>query len=214
MQISQPTTKDFGPTPERTVLTITTWTDTDGISINVFTAGRRNSALSATFLHTERAEAEAWYRHIRDAARAGQPVWLIEAGITALIDAAQATGGADADLAASINATMDAAERTPVDVSDILDTPAESWATFRQNTRRDFSRTRVSSQPPTAAQLDRIRQHQGGIVTLARGQAWTLLQGIVDRGLGVAHEQTGQRITSVRLNRRGLALVEQKKLAA
>jgi hypothetical protein len=214
MQINQLATQDFGPTPERTILTITTWTDTDGISINVFTAGRRNSALSATFLHTDRTQAEAWFTHIRAAARAGQPVWQIEAGISALIDAAQATGGADADLAASINATLDAAERKPVDVSDILDTPAESWDAFRRNTRRDFSRTRVSSQPPTPAQLDRIRQHHDGIVTRASGQPWLLLQGIVDRRLGVAHEQTGQRVTSVRLNSRGLALAEQKELAA
>src|SRR5436190_22276332 len=123
-----PVTEIFGN------LTVITWTDHEGISINVFTAGTRNSALSATYVHEDREQAIAWYRHLRDAAIAGTPVWLIEAQVSALIDSAQAVG-ADADLAAAINKTMDKAQPKPVDVSDIVnDIPVGgSWNALRRN---------------------------------------------------------------------------------
>lgn len=221
MQHLTPVTETFGN------VTVQTWTDHEGISINVFTAGRRNSGLSATYLHDDREGAIAWYRTVRDAALDGQPVWLIEASVSALIDATQATG-ADAELIAAVNATMDAAvdsrkvesTRLNADVQAITADADPNWranlraqiaqAAKARNTPADFTRTRVHCKPPTTAELDRIRAHRNGIVTTAPGQPWTLLRAIVRRQLGEVHEVHGRNvIASVRLNARGMALAEQ-----
>jgi hypothetical protein len=201
LNTTAPVTKDFGPTPERTILSITTWTDHDGISLNVFTAGRRNSALSATFLHADRAAAIAWYTTIRDAAKAGQPVWLIEAGVSALIDAAQTVGGADADLADRINATMDDAQPKPVDVSDILDDAAKTggWAGYRQSAT---TRPAVTSEP-----MDRIiTAAVDGYVPRSRQATSVQLIALARRGLVELHygRRGNQRvIVGARLTNKG-----------
>ena len=204
----QPTTQTTGIFGH---VTIITWTDTDGISINVFTAGHRNSTLSAVYPHAEREAAKTWYRTIRDHGTAGTHVRLIEAAVADLITPAVD----DADLIAAINTTMDTTRPQVVDVSDIMaTTPAGgAWNALRQNGRHDFSRTRVGTQDPTPAQLDRMRQHVDGVVTRAPGQSWLLLRGIVDRGLADPNGTTGRRIlTSVRLNTRGRALADDARV--
>jgi hypothetical protein len=230
MQHLTPVTETFGN------VTVQTWTDHEGISINVFTAGHRNSGLSATYLHDDREGAIAWYRTVRDAALDGQPVWLIEASVSALIDAAQATG-ADAELITAINATMDAADSRKVESArlnaDVQTITADADPNWRSNLRREVvqaakqtnqpkegrlvhpTRSNVHLKPPTPAELDRIRQHHNGIVTTAPGQPWTLLRAIVRRGLAVEHEVHGRYvIASIRLNARGMALAGQGQVAA
>jgi hypothetical protein len=207
MQVTDQTTSQFG------ALTITTWTDHQGISIQVYAGPTRQSALSATYPHGQRAGAISWYRTIRDAALAHTPIWKIEAQVSCLIDAAQAAGGVDAELADAILATLD--ERHAQDaaklnaeqaaVADIVN-GRRTWTAFRQATRPVRpTRSRVHTQPPTPAQLDRMRRHRNGIVTVGDGQSWRLLDGIVQRGCGTVHayHPGTQKIRSVRLNRRG-----------
>jgi hypothetical protein len=199
-----PVSEQFGQ------LTVQTWTDHEGISINVFTAGHRNSGLSATYLHDDREAAVVWYRTVRDAALDGQPVWLIEASVSALIDAAQATG-ADAELIAAINATMDAADSRKVESTrlnaDVQAITADADPNWRSNLRRevvqaakqtntpaDFTRTRVHCKPPTRAMLDLIRQHRNGVVKPRPGQTWQVLKGLQARIGGERINRPGTRI--------------------
>ncbi len=193
--------KDFGP------LHVRIDRHDEGVTITV----ARHDILNRQF--TNLAEGRQYLALLRDLATAGKPMWLIESAAGAWTSAAAVVDDADQELIDSINTTMDNGQPQPVDVSDIVDDMpvGGSWAALRQQNRRDFTRTRVHTQPPTPAQLDRIRQHVDGVVTRAPGQPWVLLRGIVDRRLGVAHEQTGQRITSVRLNHRGLALAQTRE---
>lgn len=155
-------------------------------------------------------EARAYLADIKREAKSGTAVWAIEQLAGAWTSAAAIVDAAEQDMVTGINATLDAAQPKPIDVSDILaDMPrAGSWNALKQANRRDYSRTRVSSKEPTAAELDRIRAHRDGIVTTAPGQPWTLLRAIVRRELGDIHEVHGRHvIASVRLNARGMALV-------
>lgn len=211
MNTTAPVTEQFGP------LTVITWKDAHGISINVHTAGTRNSALSATYRHADRAQAKTWYRTIRDAALAGTPVWLIEAQVSALIDAVQAVGP-DAKLAAAVNATMDAVQadleadtaRQQAAVADIVNGPRTGWRNLRHEFRQVRpTRTNTHVQPLTPAMRRLARQHNNGIVRLPAGTDWRILAGIADRGHGTVHEARGYRVTAVRLNQRGLAVAAQ-----
>ncbi len=187
--------------------------DQEGIAITV----TAHPTLSRAFLNDDLAAARTYLRFLRDAALRGEPVWQIEAGALALINAGHALTHADAELVDAINATMDAARQAaPVDVSDMVtDRPGRSWNQMRQQARRDYSRTRVHCQDPTGPELDRMRQHEGGIVTCGPGQNWTLLRGIVRRGLAVEHEVCGRyAIRSVRLNARGYAAIAVGSVAA
>jgi hypothetical protein len=178
----------------------------EGVSINV----TNQPALDRSFTNLD--EGRDYLALLRDEANKGTAIWAIEQLAGAWTSAAAIVDQAEQDMVTDINATMDAGQPAAVDVSDILAgmSPAGSWTALRQNTRRDYSRTRVSSKEPTAAELDRIRAHQGGIVTTAPGQPWTLLRAIVRRELGDIHEVHGRHvIASVRLNARGMALVEQ-----
>jgi hypothetical protein len=222
MQVTDQTTSQFG------ALTITTWTDHQGISIQVYAGPTRQSALSATYPHGQRAGAISWYRTIRDAALARTPIWQIEAQVSCLIDAAQAAGGADAELADAILATLD--ERRVQDaakldaeqaaVADIVNGPRDGWHRARTEARRIRpTRGRVHTLPPTPAQLDRMRAHHNGIVTVDQGQPWKLLDGIVQRGhadpTSIVYWPGTQKIRSVRLNARGWnAIGQQNGVAA
>lgn len=193
-------------------LTVITWKDAEGISINVFTAGTRNSGLSATYPHDDRDGAKTWYHTIRDAALAGTPVWLIEAQVSALIDAVNATL-ADQELIDDINNTLDQAPTVqPVDVTDIS---GRGWHQMRQQARVTATRTQVHRKPLTAAEIHLIRSHRDGVVTTRPGQSWLMLRAIVRRGFADIHEVHGRHIiASVRLNARGMALVEAEQVAA
>lgn len=230
MQVTDQMTQQFG------ALIITTWTDREGISIQVYAGPTRQSALSATYPHAQRDAAKAWYRTIRDAALAHTPIWKIEAQASCLIDAAQAAGGADAELAADINAVLDQAaadmraehEAEQAAVADIMaDTKRTGgWTgarTAAKNThlyprRIRPSRTNRHAKPPTPAQADRIRQHRNGVVTCADGQPWTLLDGIVQRGLAdpasISYRPGTRQIASVRLNARGYAYASRSEQVA
>ncbi|GGN39057.1 hypothetical protein FHR83_006806 [Actinoplanes campanulatus] len=228
MQVTDQTGQQFG------ALIITTWTDHQGISIQVFAGPTRQSALSATYPHAQRAEAIAWYRTIRDAALARTPIWQIEAQVACLIAAAQAAGGADAELAADINAVLDQATATmraelAADQAAVADIMADSkrtggWTGARTNAKNAAlhperrirpTRTNVHVKPLTPAMLDLICHHRNGVVTTRPGQSWTVLRGIYERVGGTPTYRPGTRIiASLRLNERGLSAADQGPVAA
>lgn len=191
------------------VLTVQVDRHHEGVSITAL----HHPALDRTFTNDRLDEGRTYLQFLYDEARKGTQVFLIEAQAGALTSAAAVLDQAEQDMVDGVNANlgrMTAPQPSTVDVSDILANPGPSFADLKRNARNDYSRTRVGSQPPTAPQLDRMRQHVGGVVTTAQGQSWTLLKGIVDRGLGMAHEVHGSYvIRSVKLNRRGMAYVEQ-----
>jgi hypothetical protein len=196
--------RDFGP------LNIRIDRHDEGVTITV----THHDILNRQF--TNLTEGRGYLALLRDHATAGTPMWLIEAAAGAWTSAA-VVDQADKELIASINATMDAMQPEPVDVSDIVE--GDGYQAERRKAReqaaRFATRSQVHLQPPTEAELDRIRQHRNGIVTTAPGQPWTLLRAIHRRGLGDIHEVHGRHvIASVRLNARGLALVESGSVAA
>ncbi|MEU4558412.1 hypothetical protein AB0F72_08480 [Actinoplanes sp. NPDC023936] len=215
------------PTDERTEhfghLTVTTWTDHDGISIQVFAGPHRQATLSATFVHELREQAITWYRHIRDAALAYKPIWLIEAEVSALIDAAQAVG-ADAELAASLAADHDTRQaeirahhrQEQAAAARIMAGPDDYRAARRAARNRidpavfQPTKSNVHCKPLTPAMRNLAARHRDGIVRLPAGVDWRLLRGIVRRGHGAVHEADRYRITAVRLNGRGLAVAEKQ----
>ena len=176
-----------------------TWT------VTVYSGTLRIEELCATYDNKAAAWREA--QRIALAAHQGKTVRQIEAEKPSELTLAEAKRIID-----GINANLDAMQPQPVDVSDIVDAMPDggSWNALRQANRRDFTKSRVSSQEPTPAELDRIRAHVNGVVTAAPGQPWTLLRAIVRRGLAVEHEAYGRHVLkSVRLNARGMAYVEQ-----
>jgi hypothetical protein len=200
MSITEPVTADFG------LITITTWTDREGISINVAVGGRRNGALSATYLHEDRAAAAAWYRHIRDAGTAGTPIWQLEAEMSALIDAGRATD-ADRELIADINATMGA---TLADHrAEQAATAAHVAAVMAPTRKVRNTRTHVFRKPLSDPQAAAIRGHRGGIVHLGNGVTRPMLTALADKGYGDLNHLPGAGLrklpVSLTLNARGLA---------
>jgi hypothetical protein len=220
MQVTDQISQQFG------ALVITTWTDQQGISIQVYAGPTRQSALSATYPYAQRAGAIAWYRTIRDAALASTPVWQIEAQVACLIDAAQAAGGADAELADAILATLgvrhaeDAAKLAAeqVRVADIVNGPRNGWMSARTAAKNNLlrlerrirpTRTNVHTKPITGPMLDLIRHHRSGVVTTRPGQSWTVLRGIYERIGGTPTYRPGTHImTALRLNERGIAIAQ------
>lgn len=165
------------------------------------------------------AEGRAYLEFLQAEAAAGTDVWLIIERAGMWTTAAAIVDDAEQALVEQVNATMDAATPTGIDVSDILadiaaKAPNEDWryqtrkrvveAAQQQQVRRDFTRTRVHCQPLTAAELDLIRNHRNGRVTTKRGQSWTVLRAIVRRGYGEPVYGRGTRIIAVQLNQRGL----------
>jgi hypothetical protein len=222
------TTKDFGPSPDRITVTMKTVIDHQGIAITTTAGGSYNSLLSRTFTHDEIRSARVFYAHIRDCAIAGKGVWQIEAEIAALIDMGQAVN-VEA-VAEAINAEVDAHHTETIavhnqavaTVTEIVG-DGQGWTRHRKAAQQAVAplrtvhptRTRVHCKPPTAAELDLIRNHQGSVVTTRPGQSWTILRAIARRGLGEPVYRPGTRIiASLTLNARGLALTERIQGAA
>jgi hypothetical protein len=142
------------------------------------------------------AEARAYLRDIKREAKAGTALWAIEAQAGVLTSTSAIVNQAEEAMVEGIRANMDAAQPKPVDVSDIVPQGAGSWQALRQANRRDFSRTRVSSQEPTEAELGRIRaarRNNDGTLTVTRapGQSWTVLKALRDRLGGVPTYKPG-----------------------
>lgn len=158
---------------------------------------------------TNNDQGRAYLEYLRDEAKAGKPMWLIEAGAGVLTSTAVADA-AEQDLIDSVNATMDAGQPQGIDVSDIItDIKAASEARIekaiqraeRVNERRDYSKTRVHCKPPTSAGLAAIRHHTvnpDGTLTVRRlpGQPWTTLKGLYDR-IGGTPTRKRTRITAL-----------------
>lgn len=152
----------------------------EGVSINV----TNQPALDRSFTNLD--EGRDYLRLLRDEANAGTAVWAIEQLAGAWTSAAAIVDAAEQDMVTGINANIDAAQRTPVDVSDILAERGPTFSNLKRNVVRDFSRTRVSTKPPTAAELGRIRaarRNDDGTLTVTRapGQPWTVLKALRDR---------------------------------
>lgn len=142
---------DYG-TPDRSILLVRIDRHHDGIAFTITRPTK--TTLDRTFLNDDLAGATAYMRYLHDAAAAGQPVWLIEAGALALVNASNALTQ-DAELIAAINDTMDAA-KADLDagaaaqreqVAEIV-TGTRTWTAFRQATSRTGR--------PTSQPMDRI----------------------------------------------------------
>lgn len=181
---------DYG-TPDRSILLVRIDRHHDGIT---FTVTRpTHTTLGRTFLNDDFAGATAYMQYLHDAATAGQPVWLIEAGASALINASNALTQ-DAELIAAINDTMDAAKaRLDADaaaqreqVADIIDGP-RTWNAFRQ------AHTRTGR--PTSQPMDNILDSAvDGYIPRGQGATSTQLIALHKRGKVVLDWQaTGAR---------------------
>jgi hypothetical protein len=195
--------RDFGP------LHIRIDRHEDGVAITVVTPAR--TTLDRAFTNLD--EGRAYLTFLRDAALAGLPVWAIEQQAGVLTSAAAVIDDAEQALIDGINADWDrnTKQATAIDVSDIVD--GDEYQAARKAARADAARysTRTGAhlKPPSAAELDRMRQHHNGVVTCAPGQPWTLLRAIVRRGLAVEHEVHGRHVLkAVRLNARGYQAIE------
>lgn len=210
-------------------LLITTSVDHTGLITLYVTDGvNRLDQLCKAF--TDRDAAAAWYRHIRDCAVAGKPVYAIEWELEALIAAGVAVDveqvaeqiNTDAD---TRQATTEAAHDALVaDRDDIMADADPNWRTkLRQQTaaqanRRTIrpTRTRVHLQPPTPAQKTAAAQHRDGVVYAADVSSWVVLRGLEERGYGLGVRETPNRpkLAYLTLNTAGLTLADTMERAA
>lgn len=194
------------------VLTVQVDRHHEGVSITAL----HHPALDRTFTNDRLGEGRAYLQFLYDEARKGTQVFLIEAQAGALTSAVAVLDQAEQAMIEGIRANMDAMQPQPVTVPDL--DQGEGYAErrkAREQAARFATRSQVHLQPPTEAELGRIRAHVHGIVTCAPGQSWTLLRAIVRRNLGDIHEVHGRHvIASVRLNQRGLQLAGEQIGAA
>lgn len=158
----------------------------DGVAITV----THHPALNRAFTNLN--QGRAYLEFLRDEANTGKPVWLIEAGAGALTSTT-ALGQDEAELVDDINHTIDATQPQGIDVSDILAgieqasiSRVENAIRAAEQPRRDFTRTRVATKPPTAAELAAIRAHTvnpDGTLAVRRlpGQSWLVLRALYRR---------------------------------
>lgn len=132
------------------------------------------------------AEARAYLQYLMDEAAAGTQMWLLIERAGHWTTAMAMVDQAERDLIDSINQTLDAvtADRDTTQLTEDAQQivgDGQGWNAFKQQARRDFTRTRVNTQPPTRAMLDLIRTHQGGVVKARPGQTWAVLKGLYAR---------------------------------
>lgn len=209
MQAGETVTKDFGPTPDRITVQVRIDRHHDGVSFTV----TRHPVLDRTF--TNLSQARTYLRLLIDMARAGHPVWQIEAAAGVLTSTQAVFDDAERELVDSLKADMDADraervaayEREQAAVADIMAT------TYR---RVRNTRTQVFRQPLNAVQTAAVRSHRNGVVHAEDGISWLTLRALVDKGVGTPVRIPGRQIiTSVRLNGHGLAIAnETEELAA
>jgi hypothetical protein len=185
-QLSQTTTKDFGPTPDRITVTMKTVVDSEGIAITTTAGGGYNSLLSRTFTHDQVEAARVFYAHIRDCAQAGKGVWQIEAEIAALIEMEQAVDVEQ--VADAINAEVDAHQVRVVATHDaVVETVAEVMAGTAQTggwygARKAAQQTAAPASEPMARILAQA-ERDGGRIVRCREATSTQLVALSRRGL-------------------------------
>ncbi|BAL87192.1 hypothetical protein AMIS_19720 [Actinoplanes missouriensis 431] len=168
-------------------------------------------------------EGRAYLRFLIDEAAKGTPAAIIEdlAGqwTSAAAVADQAEQDMLDDLAADFaqrdaDAAADLAAQQTATARSMTKAYGDEWYRLRHPRKVRPTRTRVHVQPPTAAMLDRMRRHRNGVVTCGPGQPWTLLDGLIQRGLAdqasAVYRPGTQIIASVRLNARGWAAIGQQ----
>lgn len=171
------------------------------------------------------AETDAYLAFLTDQVSSNTPLWQIEHNAGVLTSTSAALDHIDVDLIAAVNEVMDQAaadtiaqrQQEQAAVADIVDGPRDGWRRMRAEIAvRQIrpTRTNVHTQMPTPAQLDRMRAHHNGVVTVDQGQPWTLLDAIVQRGhadpTSIVYWPGTQKIRSVRLNGRGWAAIGQQ----
>lgn len=182
-----------------------------------------HAALNRAFTNVN--EGRAYLRFVMNEAAAGTPTWLIVDRAGRWSSAAAVADEAEQALIDGINQAMgerhaatNAAHEQARQIRDEAQAAnSGGWYATRKQAMRNTIRptaTRIHTQPPTPAQLDRIRRHHNGRVTCAPGQPWTLLRGIVDRGLAdrsnIDYKPGTRQIKAIHLNRRGWALLAQQ----
>jgi hypothetical protein len=206
-------TKGFGPHEGRVVLQVETTRHHDGISLTVL----RHSTLDRTFTNDRIGEARTYLRLLIDMARAGHPVWQIEAAAGVLTSTQAVFDDAERELVDSLKADMDADraqrvaayEREQAAVADIMATP------YR---RVRNTRTQVFRQPLNAVQTAAVRSHRNGVVHLGDGITRPTLVALADKGVGDLNYQPGlgrrKVVESLTLNGAGWAVANEITEAA
>lgn len=227
--VNQPATNAHG------ALQITTSLVETGIHFYVSDGVQRINDLSKTF--TDREQAKAFYRHVAQAAEQGKRVHQIVWEIQALEEAQNAATGRTAeqirdalntDAAGYLTTEVAIADRLQDDADEIMAGADRNWKAKIRNQvvqaakqANAGSRTavptasRVHTKPLTAVELDRVRNHADGVVTLLPGQSWTVLRAIWRRIGGEPTYRAGTQImVSLRLTERGRTVADNQEAAA
>lgn len=178
---------------------------TDGVAITVDHHATLNRALPVE-------QARTYLEFLRDEAKAGKPLWLIEAQAGVLTSAV--LDDAERAMVDGIRAHLEQATPKPVDVSDILaDAPTcGGWNAFRQQVTRTAA---LTSEP-----MDRILiTAVDGFIPRSKDATSTQLVALKRRGLvELVYGRRGNRrvIVGARVTDKGAkhAGNEQKELAA
>lgn len=162
---TDPVTEIFGH------VTVITWSDAEGISINVFAGGTRNSTLSALYPHTDREGAKLWYRTIRDAAKAREMQWQIEGRVKEL--SFRPVDDAEQALIDDLNADFDqrdkqaeASRQREFDAAQAIVGDGQGWTRFSTQQRAAV----------TSVAMDRVLASADGRGYIVRGKNATSRQ--------------------------------------
>lgn len=180
-------TEGFGPDLTTPTLLVTMTLHEHGIAFYVSDGVQRVAELCRAY--TDRAQAIAFYRHVRDAAMQGTRIYQIVWEVQALEEAQNAATGRTAqEIAEAINAEVDTHHAATVAAhNEVVTTVAEVMAGTAQtggwNGARKTAQTtaRATSQP-----MDRILTEaatNGGRIVRSRRATSTQLVRLAERGL-------------------------------
>lgn len=206
LKAGQNTTMDITRPSGAVLFTILVSLFTDGVSLT-FTG---HPILNRSFRNL--AEGRAYLRYLKAEAAANTPLWLIVERAGAWTSAMAVADHAEQQLIDDIRATVDGAIRDTAAERPAVSVQPTNW--HRMRAEIATTRTRVHTQPPTDAELARMRAHHNGRVTCDQGQPWTLLRGIVRRRYAdpdtVEYVPGTRKIRAVWLNQRGWAAIGQQ----
>lgn len=178
------------------------------------------------------AEADAYLDFLRTEVEAGSQVWLIEERAGVLTSASAALDHFEQDLIDGINASMDtvqdrhhtAHERARNIRDEVQASQAQTGDRYGMRKQAPANARTVQPRPTmagahltpeTPAQIEAARQHRDGVVYPGNGITRPTLNALARKGYGtVRYAGARKQIVALDLNGRGLALGEQKEMAA
>jgi hypothetical protein len=159
LSAGETTYMNYGPTAARITLVVRVDMHHDGVSITVVNPAR--TTLNRAF--TNLGQGRAYLRYLRDAAKAGQPVWQIEAGAGVLTSTTTVMDDAEQDLIDRLNADLDADVAEAVAVNNTLIADRDNILADADRNWRDHFRAEVvqahrgqSTAAPTTDPMDRV----------------------------------------------------------